>query len=235
MRFRFSVPLILGLVLATSACDDSPVPTVGLDLGATFPQRADWYWKYNNDDFSEVSYWHNRGVTNVAGSDWLTYRLWVSGEQGILEDIADGEPSDWDLEIFWEEQADGWYLRGWGANPDGPSAALGTTVFESGVPFALSNVPPSGETWTGTADGQDWTTVATRETEVLEFNGHEIEGSWRIEVTSSSGDSVLDSTWWLVTGPGFIQWDLPDFRDPDSMGLWQHVYDETYDNILGSR
>ena len=222
-------------MFALAACDDPVVPTVGLDLGATFPERSDWYWKYNNDDFSEVSYWHNRGLTSPAGSEWITYRMWARSEQEILEDIGDGEPSDWDAEIFWEEQADGWYLRGWAANADGPSAHLGTTIFDEGVPFALSNVPPSGTVWTATVDGEDWTTTVVRESETLEFNGQVITDAWRLEVASASGGSVLDSTWWLVSGPGFVQWDLPDFRADESTGAWEHVHNASYDDVLGSR
>jgi len=218
-----------------SACDERPIPTTGLDLGDVFPERDHWYWKYNNDDRPEVAYFHNRGLTNPAGSEWLTYRLWVAAEQSIVDDIADGEASDWDLEIFWEEQADGWYLRGWSANESGPSAHLGTTVFDQGVPFALSNVPPSGTSWVSNAGGQEWTTSVTQEASDLEFNGQVVTGAWRIEVASSAGDSVLDSTWWLIGGPGFVQFDLPDFRAEEVESPWQHIYNETFDNVLGAR
>ncbi|MEE2827686.1 MAG: hypothetical protein VX498_00740 [Myxococcota bacterium] len=221
--------------MATSACEDQPIPTIGLDLGEMFPERSDWYWKYNHDEFSEVSYWHNRGLTTPAGAEWITYRFWVADEQGIIEDIADGDPSSWDLEIFWEEQSNGWYLRGWSANPEGPSAHLGTQIFEEGVPFALSNVPASGATWTASAGGVDWVTTAFREMTELQFNGQVINDAWRIEVATDDGESVLDSVWWLVNGPGFVQWALPDFRDEDSVRAWQHVHNDSYDNILGSR
>ncbi len=235
MKNRFAIACLLLLSLSGSACDESPIPTTGLDLGDVFPERDQWYWKYNNDDRAEVAYFHNRGLTNPAGSEWLTYRLWVAGEQSIVEDIADGEASDWDLEIFWEQQVDGWYLRGWSANETGPSAHLGTTVFDEGVPFALSNVPPSGTSWNSSAGGQEWTTSVTQEPSDLEFNGQVVTGAWRVEVASSSGDSVLDSTWWLISGPGFVQFDLPDFRAEGAESPWQHIYNETFDNVLGAR
>jgi hypothetical protein len=229
------IALSLALVLAASACDESPIPTTGLDLGQSFPERAHWYWKYNNDDRSEAAYFHNRGLTSPGGSDWLTYRLWVAEEQSIVEDIADGDPSDWDLEIFWEEQPGGWYLRGWSANDAGASAHLGTTLLDEGIPFALSNVPPSGTTWAGAAGGQDWTTTVVRETEDLEFNGQVISGAWRIDVASASGGTVLDSSWWLVSGPGFVQFDLPDFRADGADSPWEHIHNETFDSVLGVR
>ena len=234
MKNRCALVCLLLFSLSGPACEQSPIPTTGLDLGDVFPERDHWYWKYNNDDRSEVAYFHNRGLTNPAGSEWLTYRLWVAGEQSIVEDIADGEASDWDVEIFWEEQADGWYLRGWSANSTGPSAHLGTTVFDQGVPFALSNVPPSGTSWNGTAGGQEWTTSVTQEPSDLEFNGQVVTGAWRVEVASAAGDSVLDSTWWLISGPGFVQFDLPDFRAEDADSPWQHIYNETFDNVLGA-
>ena len=235
MNLQAPLALLLVLSIVPLACDESPIPTTGLDLGEIFPERDHWYWKYNNDDRPEIAYFHNRGLTPTAGSDWLTYRLWVAGEQSIVEDIADGEASDWDVEIFWEEQPDGWYLRGWAANESGPSSHLGTTIFDQGVPFALANVSPSGAVWTGSTDGEEWTTTVTRESADLEFNGQVISGVWRIDVGSAAGGSVLDSTWWLIGGPGFVQFDLPDFRAEGGESPWQYVHDETYDNVLGAR
>ena len=235
MKTRVSLSMALLLTVCLSACDQSPVPTVGFDLGAIFPERGDWFWKYNNDDRPEVTYFHNLGLTNPGGEDWVTYRIWVAGEQSIIDDIADGESSDWDIELYWEEGVDGWYLRGWAANAAGPSSHLGTTLFEDGVPFALSDVPPVGTTWTGSAAGEEWTTTVAREPEELEFNGQVIQEAWRIDVSSTSGTTVLDSSWWLVNGPGFVQFDLPDFRAEGGESPWQHVHNETFDNVLGAR
>jgi len=234
---KFSTPFVFLLLsaLALSGCDQSPVPTVGFDLGSIFPERGDWFWKYNNDDRSEVAYFHNRGLTSPSGEEWVTYRLWVASEQSIIDDIADGEVTDWDVEIYWEETPQGWYLRGWMANPEGPSDHLGTTYFDEGVPFALSNVPQVGTSWEATANDEVWTTTVSREPEELEFNGQVIRDAWRLEIRSATGGSVLDSTWWLVNGPGFVQFDLPDFRAEGGESSWQHVHNKTFDDVLGAR
>ena len=136
-RFPCLALTALAFLTVLSGCDEAPIPTTGINVGANFPQRSDWYWKYNNDERSEVAYLHNRGLTNPGGSEWLTYRLWVADEQSLLEDIAAGVDG-WDIEIFFEDQPDGWYLRGWSANSGGPSADLGTSLFDDPVPFALS-------------------------------------------------------------------------------------------------
>ena len=232
--FRFPCLMLTALALLTalSGCDEAPIPTTGLNVGASFPERSDWYWKYNNDDRSEVAYFHNRGLTNPGGNEWLTYRLWVDDEQSLLENIAAGVDG-WDVEIFFEDKPDGWYLRGWSANSEGPSAELGTELFDEPVPFALSNVPPSGTTWSGSTGGEEWTTTVTREPEALEFNGQVLEGVWRLELVSASGTSVMDSTWWLINGPGFVQWDIPAFRSQGGEATWQHVYNDDYNNVLG--
>jgi len=234
MRSRqwFFLPLVILLWAAPSGCDEPVVPTFGLNLGELFPQRADWFWKYNNDDFSEVSYWHNLGTTAPDGEDWLTFRLWVGAEQDIIDDIADGDPSDWDLQVYWVERADGWYLRGWEANPVGPSAALGTEYFDVDVPFALSNVT-GGVSWTADAAGRSWTVTPTEVLEDLEFNGQNLQGVWKVEVSSDLGDTPLEGSWWLVGGPGLVQWDLPQWRAQDSTGPWQHMHNDSYDNVLG--
>ena len=60
-----------------------------------------------------------------------------------------------------------------------------------------------------------------------------LEGVWRLELVSASGTSVMDSTWWLINGPGFVQWDIPAFRSQGGEATWQHVYNDDYNNVLG--
>lgn len=231
---RLIHPASLLAALGLIGCAGPAVPTYGIDLGDVFPERAEWYWKYNNDDFAEVSYWVNLGNTAPQGEDWTTFRLWVAPEQVIIDDIADGEPSEWDVQFYWAGRADGWYLQGWQANPDGPSAALGTEYLGGdGVPFAMGDVT-TGKQWTASVNEREWTITAVEVVEDLEFNGQVLRDVWRLDVVTDTGDTPLEGSWWIAGGPGFVQWDLAPFAGPsDPTVPWQHVHNDTYDNVLG--
>lgn len=221
--------------LLVSGCEQ-PVSSIGHDLSSMFPRRADWFWKYDNDDFVEVSYWQNMGTTAPAGEDWTTFRVWVALQQEeFIPDIADGDPSDWDLQVYWAERAGGFWLAGWEANPTGPSAALGTEHFDGdGVPFAMSDVV-TGKEWTSEAAGRSWTTTATSLPDDLEVGEQLLTDVWQIDVVSDAGDTPLDGSWWLALGPGLVQWDLTPFRaDGEERAPWQHVYNDTWDNVMGA-
>ena len=125
-RLLIVLPLI---VMLLPACEQS-VAAYGIDLSGAFPQRTDWYWKYNNDDFTEISYWHGMGMTAPDGQDWLTFRIWVAHEQTeFIPDLQDGVADDWDLQIYWSERDAGYSLMGWEANPNGDVDGLGTEYF----------------------------------------------------------------------------------------------------------
>jgi hypothetical protein len=222
---------LLTLPTLIAGCE-RPVPSFGLDLGDIFPERTEWYWQYNNDDFVELSWWQNVGLTQPDGDDFMTFRVWVALQQDeFIPDIADGTPSDWDATLYWAEQADGWYLAGWEANPDGEHADLGTTYLDAYVPFAMGDVT-TGKSWTAEANGTTWTTTATELIEDLEFNSQVLTDVWQIVVASEAGDTPLDGTYWLAGGPGIVQWDLPAWRVGENP--WQHMHNDSWDNVLGS-
>jgi len=229
------VLLIAVVFVVLPACAGPVIPTFGLDLGDTFPERSDWYWKYNNDDFPDetVARWINLGETSPAGEPWMTFRVWQRHEQDILDDYAD-DGAGWDVQIYFSEQPDGWYLQGWEANPDGTMAEVGTEYLSSpGVPFAVGNVT-SGKQWTASVNEREWTTTATEELDDLEFNGQLLTGVWRLDITSSVGDTPIEGSWWLAGGPGIVQYDLAPFQSPEETpALWQHVHNDTVDNFLG--
>ena len=101
-----------------------------------------------------------------------------------------------------------------------------------GVPFAVANVT-TGDTWTVDANGRTWTVTATEGQEDLEFNSQVLLDVWRVDVSSDTGDTPVEGSWWLSGGPGLVQWDLPPWRADEPTGPWQHVHNDTYDNILG--
>ena len=215
---------------------EQPVASFGIDLGDAFPQRADWYWKYNNDDFAEVSYWQNLGTTAPDGEEWVTFRIWVALEQAeFIPDLVDGDPSDWDLQIYFVERSGGWWMMGWEANPNGDYDGLGTEYFDGdGVPFALGDVI-SGRVWESESSGRSWSNTVTRLEGTLEFNGQVLQDVWVLEIASDAGDTPIEGTWWVASGPGIVQWDLPPFRaEVDEPNLWQHMHNDSWDNVLGS-
>ena len=230
-RLLIVIPL---LVLVLPGCEQS-FGSYGIDLGNAFPQRTDWYWKYNNDDFNEISYWHNMGLTSPDGEDWITFRIWVALEQEeFLPDVGDGVPSDWDLQIYFADRTSGFFLTGWEANPNGDVNGLGAEYFEgNGVPFALGDVV-SGRVWEGEAGERAWTTTVTSVQEDLEFNGQVLQDVWRLDIVSDAGDTPVEGTWWLTSGPGIVQWDLPPFRaDGEEPLPWQHMHNNSWDDVLG--
>ncbi len=236
---RRTLPLALLLAFAVTGCGGPTVPSFGLDLGDVFPERSDWYWKYNNDDFAEVSYWVNLGDTSPDGEAWTTFRVWVAPEQTVIDDISEAqdagvEPDGWDVQFYWASRPDGWYLQGWQANPDGPSADLGTEYISgNGVPFAMGDVT-TGKQWTASVNEREWTTTAIEVTEDLEFNGQILRDVWRLDVETDVGDTPIEGSWWIAGGPGFVQWDLPPFQGAsEPPNPWQHVHNDTYDNVLG--
>jgi hypothetical protein len=222
-------------VLVLGGCAGPVVPTIGLDLGGVFPERSDWFWRYDNNDFEAgtMSRWINIGPTSPDGEAWETFRIWQGQEQDIIDDYA-GDGDLWDLQLYFSEQPDGWYLQGWEANPNGTMTSVGTEYLSSpGAPFAMSNVTGSKQ-WTATVNEREWTTTATEELDDLEFNGQLLRGVWRLDVETDTGDTPIEGSWWLAGGPGFVQYDLPPFRsDEASPAYWQHVNNDTIDNFLG--
>lgn len=233
------IALILLLFLATGC--DQEIGTVGLDLGTLFPERTDWFWKYNNTDVSEVSFWHNQGNTSPDGEDWTTFRVWVDGEQAIIDDIGDtpddvGEPEDaWVFKAYWAERGNGWYFMGFSANPDGAMQELGQVFYEGdGIPFALSDVT-TGVTWETEANGNSWTTSPVKNEDEITFNGQSYDGSWEITIESDTGDTPFEGHWTLMGGPGIIRWDVNAFRHDEATGApWRHVRNADWSDVLGA-
>jgi hypothetical protein len=231
---RRLLPALL-LALSAAGCDPE-VSSVGHDLGQLFPRRTHWFWKYDNNDFAEVSYWRNLGTTSPAGADWTTFQVWVALEQDeFLPDLADGDPSDWDVTFYFAERSSAWWLMGWTGNPDGPGAALGTETFDGdGVPFALRDVV-TGRRWTSEAGGRTWTTTVTSLADDLEFHDQIMTDVWQIDLLSDTGDTPADGSWWLASGPGLVQWDLAPFRaEGDAPSPWQHLHNDSWDDVLGA-
>jgi hypothetical protein len=215
----------------TAGCGGS-VATSGYDVAESFPRAANWFWQYDNDANIEQVWWISEGPTEPQGESWLTHTWWFIEQADLVTDWL-GERDQWAIRAFWAERADGVYWMGWSTNPDGPLSALGEEFFESpGVPFAMGSAR-RGQSWERDLAGRHWTTTATDEPEVLEFNSQRIEDSWRVTIESDLGDTPMEGSWWLIPGPGVAQWDVSALRPPQG-SPWQHFYNTELDLILGA-
>jgi len=223
--------LLVLFALLLGGCEGSYVATVGHDLSDTFPERGDWFWRYNNDDFVEEVYWWGLGETSPQDESWITFRWWVNEAQVIIEDF-DGDEGLWDVETYWKSRADGFYFMGWSANDSGPSADLATEFMPGdGVPFAMSNIL-TGQEWTAEVGDRTWTMTATEELEPLSFNGNLHEGVWRIDMQTEAQDVPFEGSFWMSQGAGFVQWDVPRWRGEGGLP-WQHIHNDTWTNRFG--
>ena len=233
MRTR-RIPLILlasTLIAALGGCEQ-PVPTLGYDIGDLFPAAPDRFWRYDNDGRTDTTYWISEGETSPNGAPLLTFALWIGVEQDIIDDFGDDQ-SDWAIRVYFNDTAQGVYLAGWEANPNGPSVSFGTVWFEGdGVPFALSNVSIA-QKFEVNAGGADWiTTFVDEEPGPFEFNGQSYTEVWHINLTSSVGNFPLEGDYWLKAGPGLIQYDMVGYRPTDGQP-WTHIHNDVVDNIFG--
>lgn len=223
--------LALSSVVALAACDEGPVATTGYDLAANFPAAPDHFWKYDNLGLDDVTYWLSQPDASPLGESWTTIRWWSGDSQGLIDDFA-GDRALWLVDLHYVERTDGWYWMGWSSNPDGGRADLGDGHFEGdGVPFVMKGAT-RGRTWTGQALGQEVTLTADEEAEVLEFNGQRIEDAWRLTLESDGDGLPFIGTWWLVGGPGFVQWNAPAFETAQGTP-WTHVHNDATTNLLG--
>ncbi len=231
---RLALTAAASLVLAS--CAGPEIPSIGLDLGDAFSSRADWFWEYDNDDYGvdRGSRWVSLGDTSPNGEPLHTFRIWNQPLQDILDDVADGSQDTWDVHLYFVQNPDGWYLKGWEANPDGTQPEVGTEYLDGdGVPFAMTNVT-QGKSWTASLNEREWTTTANEELENLQFNGYDLRGVWRLDITTDTGDTPIEGSWWLAGGPGIVQYDLEPFAsDEDEPAPWQLKNNDTMDNFLG--
>ncbi len=222
--------LLAALVLPVAGCEQ-PVPSLGFDVGDLFPAATDHYWRYNNQGRTDVTYWIAEGDTEFNGESLTTFRLWVGAEQGIIDDYGDDQ-DEWTVAVYFRRSAQGWYLAGWDANPEGASASLGSEYFEDGVPFALANVR-IGQTVDSTAGGTDWvTTFVDEENGPFEFNGQSYTDVWHVKLESSVGNFPFEGDFWLKAGPGIITYDVVGYR-PTTGEAWNHIHNDQIANIFG--
>ncbi|MBJ93128.1 MAG: hypothetical protein CMP23_01495 [Rickettsiales bacterium] len=221
----FAAPTLIG-------CDNEIISVSGFSLGDMFPSQQNWFWRYNNDGFSEELWWHSHGFSSPDGEEWSTFRIWLDDHADILSDFT-GEEDGWLLDLFFIERPAGWYLMGYSANPAGTEAALGSSYFAGdGLPFLLNSVM-SGDTWDLELDGRAWTVTASRSADVLAFNSQQISESWRIDLVSETNDWPLEGSYWLAQGPGIVQLDVPLWR-PEAEHFWQHLHNDNWANRLGT-
>lgn len=216
--------LLVPLALLLVGCEQ-PVGSLGTDLGPLFPANADHYWQYTNFGRAERAYWVNEGVTDLDGEDASTFRIWVGTDIEVRDDyLADQEW--WAVTVWFVDRADGWYFMGWDANPNGPSAGLGTNQFEApGVPIATSSISVGLEV-DSVAGGLDWTTTyVEQEAGPFEFNGQSYTDAWHVNLTSSAGNTPFEGDYWLKAGPGIIQYDVVGYR-PATGEPWTHFHND---------
>lgn len=224
--------VLLLFVLPGLGCGGGAVAISGYDMKQAFPRADERFWQFDNDAYTEQVWWIADGTTAPAGEDWITHTWWFVEQADLVDDWL-GAREMWAIKSYWADRANGVYWMGWTSNPTGPLADQGESLFEGdGVPFAMASAR-RGQEWTSTAGGHQWTTVADDEAEVLEFNSQHIEGAWRITVTSDLGDTPMEGPWWLVSGPGIVQWDAQALRPPQGTA-WQHYYNDILGNLLGA-
>ncbi len=233
MNHRLVTFLALGLLALPLASCEQPVASLGVNLGDLFPAADGRYWRYNNQGRSDVSYWIRDGEVDVDGESLPAFRIWVAPEQQIIDDYGDDQ-DEWAVLLFFRRTATGWYIAGWEANPDGPSAGLGDEFFEGdGIPFATSNVS-IGQTITTEAAGAEWTTTYIDEEDgPFEFNGQSYTEVWHINIASSIGNFPFEGDYWLKSGPGIISYDVVGYR-PESGEAWNHIHNDVLANIFGT-
>ncbi|MCO4772697.1 MAG: hypothetical protein KDA24_21880 [Deltaproteobacteria bacterium] len=231
MEIRFATLILLVSLLLPLAGCEQPVPSLGFNVGDLFPATTDHYWRYNNDGRTDVSYWIAEGETTYEGEALTTFRLWVGSEQATIDDFGDDQ-NEWAVLVYFRRTAQGWYLAGWSANPDGASASIGSEYFAEGVPFALASVA-IGQEFTSTAGGADWTTTfVDEENGPFEFNGQSYTDVWHIKLESSVGNFPFEGDYWLKAGPGIISYDVVGYR-PTTNEPWNHIHNDVIANIFG--
>lgn len=227
--------LLCVLGLALTGCDEA-LPTVsGFSLNQLFPERTDQFWKYDNDDSAQITWWRNLGNTSPAGEAWMTWRIYTSAEQDFLEAVNDGD-DPWDVELYFANRATGFEIVGWDASgPGGTYASLGTELFDgAGVPLAPSGVSPQGETRTVTAAGREWTVVYAPVPDALEFNAQRYQDYWDITISSDAADTPIEGTWSMTTGVIF-QYDLDGFVvDGGTDAPWQLIHSAPWSEVTGA-
>lgn len=236
--------IAIPLLLLTFGCDEQTIGASGLNLGDMFPKRADWFYHYDNDDYSEVSFWHNAGTSAPHDEDWITMRVWIDPFQTIIDDISEDDlqpevddGDGWTVKLYFFDNGGPVWFQGWEANPDGNMPELGTVYYDSpGLPFALSDTI-SGETeWADDNHGTSWTVIPTRRDEVMAFNGNEFGGAWDIDITTEAGDHPFEGTWSILGGPGIIRFDVNAFRsDLDPHSWWEYNREAAWTDVLGGR
>lgn len=222
-------PALPVLLVLGAACDESPVPTTGYDLSGMFPAATDHFWKYDNSGVGDVVYWLSAGTANPAGEDLTVLRWWFGPVEEITLDFA-GESAAWSVDLYYIERSEGWFWMGWAANAAGPHAEWGERLFAGdGVPFAMKGVT-RGRSWTADADGVEVTVTVDEEAEVLEFNAQRIDDAWR--VTMDAEGLPFAGRFWMVRGPGVVQWDVPATATPQGTP-WTHIHNDVQANLLG--
>ncbi len=235
---------IVILVLGTVGCDEQVIGSSGLNLGDMFPKRADWFYHYDNDDYSEVSFWHNAGLSAPHDDDWITMRVFVDSFQGIIDDVsADDQTPDvddgtnWAFKLYFLDNAGPVWFQGWEANPDHPDwASLGTVYYDSpGMPFALSDTIDGETLWMDEQYDTSWTATPSRNNGELTFNGNSFTNSWDIDITTDAGDHPFEGTWTILGGPGIIRFDVNAMRsDLDPGAPWEYNREAAWAEVLGS-
>jgi hypothetical protein len=235
---------IFFLCLGTVGCDEQVIGSSGLNLGDMFPARADWFYHYDNDDFSEEMFWHNAGLSTPHDEEWMTFRVWVDSFQNIIDDISadDSIPEvddgvNWVVKLYFFDNGGPVFFQGWSANPDGPMAELGTVYYDSpGLPFALSDTIDGETFWDDELHGTSWTATPSRNNGELTFNGNSFTNSWDIDIVTDEGDHPFEGTWSVLGGPGIIRFDVNAFRsDLEPHSTWEYNREAAWSEVLGSR
>lgn len=219
------------------------IGVAGFDVGALFPESpdgADWFWQYNNEDFTEQSFWRLVGDTSPDGEAWATFQVWVSEHGDFLTD-AQGDADQWAVELYFADRTgsldtalgSGWYFMGWSAGAGDTEGRGEQFLSEDGLPFAMAN-STSGQLRTVTMDGWDFQLTTTRVADTIQFNGQEIRDYWEVELATEQGTFPFEGTYSFQGGPGLFQWDAATFRSAeDEPARWQHRNNDTWANVLG--
>lgn len=232
------------LLMGTVGCDSQYIGSTGLNLGDMFPKRADWFYHYDNDDFSDASFWHNAGTSRPHDEDWITFRVWVDSFENIINDVGadDLQPAvddgtNWTVKLYFFEEGGPVSFQGWEANPVGGRQELGTVYYDTpGLPFAFGDAVDDETTWEGSSGGTDWTVTPSSNPDELTFNGNSFSGSWDLDIATEAGDHPFEGTWTLMGGPGIIRWDVNAFRsDLEAPSMWEYNREAAWADVLGAR